>query len=205
MKQAREEARIFRKREKQLSAKKYRYSLRYENTTVQEDGKAYINVDLTKVESPFSVFSYDRRINPEIYDFIDNEVFYLRASIPVVINFDDGGEYSDEMKDKITKAVIRHYSLAYEDKRIEYTKSIMFASIILFVGILILLAYILISLTLLKDSNIYIEIVAILSWVFCWEAVDRFLFSGHERRIDVHNAGQLALAEVKFGKPVVKK
>lgn len=200
-----EENRLFRKRIDALFAKKYRYSLRYEENTVMEDGKAYINVDLSKIKTPFSDFSYDRRINPEIYDYIDNEVFYLRASIPVVINFDDKGKYSDELKEKIKKAVIRHYSLQYEDCRLEYKRSIFSGALILILGILFLAAYISLSLTVLKNiDRIIIEIVCILSWVFIWESVDHFLFSGHERRIDVYNAGQLALCEVRFGAPIRK-
>ena len=200
----REQNRVFRSRINNLFAKKFRYSLRFEENTVQDDGKAYINVDLTKVESPFSIYSYDRRLDQEIYDFIDNEVNYLRASIPIVINFDDGGRYSEEMKERIRKVVIRHYSLAYEDKRLEYRKNIRFGIGILGFGILVLLTYILLSLFVFKDNTV-IEIICILSWVCVWEFVDRMFFSGHDRRVDIYNAGQLALAEVQFGAPVGKK
>ena len=67
-----------------LMDRKYRYSIRYENSLVEDDGKAYINVDLTKVESPFSIYSYDTRVDSEIYAYIDSAAFYLRASVPVV-------------------------------------------------------------------------------------------------------------------------
>ena len=41
----------------------YRYSKSFEKKHVYTDGKAYINVDLTKCESPFSIYSYDNRIS----------------------------------------------------------------------------------------------------------------------------------------------
>lgn len=207
-KEVREQRRIFRKRIDQLFAKKFRYSLRYEDAMILDDGKAYINVDLTKVDTPFSVFSYDRRIDSEIYSYIEQQAFYLRVTIPLVINFDDGGKYSPELKEKIKKAVVRHYSLEYEDKRLEWMKSLIFGSIVLGIGIIFLLTYILLSVLFFIPrgiDNIFIEILCILSWVFVWQSLDYFFFRGHERRTDVYNAGQLALAEVTFGSPGIKK
>ena len=198
-----EENKVFKHRIDELFSKKYRQSVRYENDVVQDDGKAYINVDLTKIESPFSEFSYNRRMNPEIYDYINNEVFFLRASIPVVINFDDGGAYSEELKEKIRKTVIRHYTLEYEDCRYVYRRNQGLGILFLSIGILLMAVYIILNLTVLHDiTSLALEPLYLLSWVFTWESVNRFLFSGQERKIDVYNAGQLALAEVQFGKPV---
>lgn len=187
---------------KYLYAKKYRYSLRYEDALIKEDGKAYVNVDLTKIESPFSIFSYDKRINPEIYDYIDSAVYYLKQEVPVVINFDDGGKYSDEMKDKIKKCVIRHYSLAYEDVRFEHRKSIFFGFALFFIGLLCLTANILIEFFGPSNTPLFIdEITLIASWLFIWSSIDIFFVSGHHKREEILNAGQLALAEVTFDKP----
>lgn len=207
-KEVRHQNRVFKKRIDQLFAKKYRYSLHYEDTMILDDGKAYINVDLTKVESPFSVFSYNRRIDAEIYSYIEQQAFYLRVAIPLVINFDDGGKYSEELKEKIKKAVVRHYSLEYEDCRLEWQKGIIFGLILAGIGILLLILYVLLVALLFIPHNIetiYTEILCIFSWVFIWQSIDYFFFKGHDRRIDVYNAGQLALAEVTFGSPVTKK
>ena len=38
-----------------------------------------------------------------------------------------------------------------------------------------------------------------------WESVDRFALTGFDETVDVLNAGQLALIEVQFGKPKIKK
>ena len=192
----------FIERLKPLIAKKYRTSLRYEDALMGDDGKAYVNVDLTKVDTPFSVFSYDRRMDPEIFDYIDTQVFFLRASIPIVINFDDGGKYSEELKEKIRKYVKRHYSLEYEDKRLEHRKSITFGLFILLVGLLTLTLHFLFSYVPdFKTHEVFSEITLIMSWMFIWQSLDFFLISGHNKRVDIYNSGQLALAEVTFGKP----
>ena len=109
-KEIREQNKEFIERLKPLVAKKYRTSMRFEDSLMDDNGTVYVDVDLTKIESPFSIYSYNRRMDPEIFDYIDQQVFFLRASIPIVINFDDGGKYNEELKDKIRKYVKRHYS-----------------------------------------------------------------------------------------------
>ena len=194
----------FRDRLNNLYSKKYRYSLRYEDSLIKEDGKAYVNVDLTKIDSPFSVFSYDKRMDPDIYDYIDQQVFYLRAEIPVVINFDDGGKYSEDLKDKIKKCVTRHYHLQYEDTRYEHHRSMVFGFVLAFIGLLMLAAHFTIMFAFrdstFKGMEVINELTLIISWMFVWSSVDTFVVSGHSKRVDIMNSGQLALAEITFGK-----
>lgn len=184
-----------------LLDRKYRYSIRYENSLVEDDGKAYINVDLTKVDSPFSVYSYDTRVDSEIYAYIDSAAFYLRTAVPVVINFDDGGRYSETLKEKIRKAVIRHYALEFEDRIHEHKRRILFGWFALIIGLVFLGTSIMLNFFLDDKIRIFLEIITILSWVFIWQSMDIFFFAGHERRVDIYNSAQLAVAEVKFGVP----
>ena len=197
----REQNRVFRSRINNLFAKKFRYSWRFEENVVQDDGKAYINVDLTKVDSPFSIYSYDSRVDQEIYDYIDSAAFFLRASVPVVINFDDGGRYTEELKEKIRKAVIRHYALEFEDRIHEHRRRIAFGWFAFIIGLLFLATSIILNIFVEDKIRIFLEIITILSWVFIWQSIDIFFFAGHERRIDIYNSAQLAVAEVKFGVP----
>ena len=199
-KEIREQNREFIKRLAPLIERKYRTSMRFEESLMAEDGKVYVDVDLTNIESPFSVFSYNRRMDPEIFDYIDQQVFFLRAAIPVVINFDDGGKYNEEMKEKIRKYVKRHYSLEYEDKRLEHRKSIIFASFILLTGLVVLGLHFLFT-ALDVWTDVLDELTLIMSWMFIWQSLDMFLISGHSKRVDIYNSGQLALAEVTFGPP----
>lgn len=197
----REQNVAFKAKVAKLLDRKYRYSFRYENLLVGDDGKAHINVDLTKVDSPFSVYSYDSRVDSEIYAYIDNAAFFLRSAVPVVINFDDDGRYSDEMKDKIKKAVIRHYALEFEDHLIEHRRKILYGWLSFFIGVIFLAVMISLKVAGLDDLSVFFEIITIFSWVFVWQSIDIFFFSGHERRIDIYNAAQLAVAEISFGKP----
>ena len=180
--------------------------MHYEDSLMDDDGTVYVDVDLTKIESPFSVFSYNRRMDPEIFDYIDQQVFYLRASIPVVINFDDGGKYNEELKEKIRKYVKRHYSLEYEDKRLEHRKSMFFGFLLLLTGLIVLALHFVLRLAPEGTAaSVFDELTLIMAWMFTWQSLDTFLISGHYKRIDVYNSGQLALAEVTFGPPHLYK
>ena len=202
-KEIRDQNKEFIKKLKPLFAKRYRASLRYEDSLMGDDGKAYVNVDLTKVESPFSIFSYNRRMDPEIFDYIDTQVYYLRAAVPVVINFDDGGKYNEDLKEKIRKYVRRHYSLEYDDRRLEHRQSIFFGLLLLLAGIIVLALHFAFSFGLggYKSAQVFDELTLIIAWMFIWQSMDSFLISGHSKRVDIYNSGQLALAEITFGKP----
>ena len=194
----------FKKKIDKLFQMEYRYSSLFAKEHIKEDGKAYINIDLTKVEDgPFSIYSYSKRIDPEIYNYIDQEVFYLPADIQVVLNFDDGGKYSPELKEKISKTVVRHYALDYEEKRKDLERNNLISLITFIAGLLFLGTYIVLSIIFQnRDFNtIFIEIILILSWMLIWNSAERFFFTGLHKRDDVYNAGQLALVEVQFGKP----
>ena len=193
-KEVRAQNKEFIERLKPLIERKYRTSIRFEESLMADDGKVYVDVDLTNIESPFSVFSYNRRMDPEIFDYIDQQVFFLRASIPVVINFDDGGKYSEEMKEKIRKYVKRHYSLEYEDKRLEHKKSMLFAFILLVIGLIMLGLHFVFS-ALKVWTDVLNELSLIMAWMFTWQSMDAFFVSGHNKRVDIYNSGQLALAE----------
>ena len=197
----REQNIVFASKVSKLLDRKYRYSIRYENSLVEDDGKAYINVDLTKVDSPFSIYSYDTRVDSEIYAYIDSAAFYLRTAVPVVINFDDGGRYSKELKQKIERAVIRHYALEFEDRIHEHKRRLAFGWIAFIIGLLFLVTTIMLNFFLEDKIRLFLEIITILSWVFIWQSVDIFFFAGHERRVDIYNSAQLAVAEVSFGEP----
>ena len=199
-KEIRAQNKEFIERLKPLMESKYRTSIRFEESLMADDGKVYVDVDLTNIESPFSIFSYNRRMDPEIFDYIDQQVFFLRASIPVVINFDDGGKYNEEMKEKIRKYVKRHYSLEYEDKRLEHKKSMIFAFVLLMIG-LIMLGLHFVFQALKVWTDVLNELSLIMAWMFVWQSADAFFVSGHNKRVDIYNSGQLALAEVTFGPP----
>ena len=200
-----ESKKAFEKKIDRLFMMEYRYSTTFAKKHIKEDGKAYINIDLTKCEDgPFSIYSYSERIDQEIYDYIDQEAWYLPADVQVVLNFDDGGKYSNDLKERISKAVVRHYALDYEEKRKDLEHSNKIALFALITGLTILSIYIALSI-ILQDyafNTLFIEILLIISWMFVWTSVERFLFTGGAKRNEVYNAGQLALVEVQFGNPI---
>lgn len=197
----RESRKIFIRKMNDLFKSEYLYSQRFNKDHIQDDGKANIRVDLTKVEEgPFSIYSYGRRIDPEIYNFIDQEAFFLRADVPIIVTFDDGGRYSPELKQKIKEAVVRHYALEYEEKRKDFDRNNWIGVFSLLLGVTVLIAYIVLSIIFANRNlnTLFIEILLIISWMLIWSSLDRLIFRGGELRMDSFNAGQLALMEVRF-------
>jgi hypothetical protein len=52
-----------------------------------------------------------------------------------------------------------------------------------------------------QAAQIFDEFTLIIAWMFIWQSADYFFVSGHNRRVEIYNSGQLALAEITFGKP----
>ncbi len=177
---------------------------KYVESLIYPDGRAHISVDLTNVEEVYSPYSYKEDMKPDIFDYIDEKTFYTPVEFPLVVNF-DVGDVSDLRKARIKKSFLDHYRLIYEDKRRELKINKTVALVLFGVGMLALvvstIAKLAISATSIPDIPLVFEMLQIFSWVFLWEAISKFIFQGREMRIQCMNAGQLALAEVKFNEP----
>ncbi len=177
---------------------------KYVESLIYPDGRAHISVDLTNVEEVYSPYSYKEDMKPDIFEYIDEKTFYTPVEFPLVVNF-DVGDVSDLRKARIKKSFLDHYRLIYEDKRRELKINKTVALVLFGVGMLALvvstIAKLAISATSIPDIPLVFEMLQIFSWVFLWEAISKFIFQGREMRIQCMNAGQLALAEVKFNEP----
>ncbi|MFA5421909.1 MAG: hypothetical protein WC344_03875 [Bacilli bacterium] len=177
---------------------------KYVESLIYPDGRAHISVDLTNVDELYSPYSYKEDMKPDIFEYIDEKTFYTPSEIPLVINF-DVGDVSDLRKSRIKKSFLDHYRLFYEDKRREMKINQAVAWVLFAVGMAALAVSTIIRLAFgaahITDIPLIFEMLQILSWVFLWESISKFFFEGREMRIQCMNAGQLALAEVKFNEP----
>lgn len=174
---------------------------KYVESLIYPDGRAHISVDLTNVDELYSPYSYKEDMKPDIFEYIDEKTFYTPVEIPLVVNF-DVGDVSDLRKARIKKSFIDHYRLFYEDKRRELRINKTVAWVLLAIGMTALIistgAKLAIKAASIPDIPLIFEMLQIFSWVFVWEAISKFFFEGREMLIQCMNAGQLALAEVKF-------
>ncbi|NCA97051.1 MAG: hypothetical protein EOM77_02580 [Bacteroidia bacterium] len=177
---------------------------KYVESLIYPDGKAHISVDLTNIDELYSPYSYKEDMKPDIFEYIDEKTYYTPVEIPLIVNF-DVGDVSDLRRERIKRSFLDHYRLIYEDKRRELKINRVAAWILFAIGMSALIvstvAKLAINAASIPDIPLVFEMLQIFSWVFLWEAISKFIFQGREMRTQCMNAGQLALAEVKFNEP----
>jgi len=177
---------------------------KYVESLIYPDGRAHISVDLTNIDELYSPYSYKEDMKPDIFEYIDEKTYYTPVEVPLVINL-DVGDVSDLRKSRIRKSFLDHYRLIYEDKRRELKINRAVAWVLFGVGMSALVVSAIAKLAMnaaqIPEIPLVFEMFQIFSWVFLWEAISKFFFQGREMRIQCMNAGQLALAEVKFNEP----
>lgn len=177
---------------------------KYVESLIYPDGKAHISVDLTNVDELYSPYSYKEDMKPDIFEYIDEKTYYTPVEIPLIVNF-DVGDVSDLRRARIKRSFLDHYRLIYEDKRRELKINRAAAWVLFTIGMSALIVATIAKLAInaggIADIPLIFEMLQIFSWVFLWEAISKFFFQGREMRTQCMNAGQLALAEVKFNEP----
>ena len=78
----------------------------------------------------------------------------------------------------------------------------LFGGILMLIGIIVLaLHFVFVYTNPHEGTEVLDELTLIMAWMFIWQSMDSFFISGHNKRVDIYNSGQLALAEVTFGPP----
>lgn len=92
-----------------------------------------------------------------------------------------------------------HYNLQVYDKLDDIRRNRALGIFLLVFGALALALYFVMTLAIKQE--VFLEIMSIVGTFAVWEAVDCWLIQGHERKVDLNNALQMALAKVKFDAP----
>lgn len=176
----------------------------YSDLIRDENGKAHIYCNMRNGQEIFDPYSFNKFISTDVFDYIEKSTYYLRPSIPIVIEADVASDFSIEDEKAFRRHFVYYYNMDFEDKKRSIRRNRIISFLLLAVGIVLLAVYIIVA-NLWKD-NVFNELISIFSWVFVWEATDRFCFHSTELKVECFNAGQLAIAELVFNRDkVVKK
>lgn len=162
---------------------------------IDENGHAVVDVDLVDDDNLFSPYSNKKMLNPEILTYIDSVVDPIPPDIPVIINF-IVDESSTLDQAAIRSGFRRYYWLSYKAKAKTLRRMTILSIILFLVGVGIFTLYY--SMKSVLGDFFASEIVLIASWVFVWEGVNRFFLGRREKKIDMINEGQMAVALVTF-------
>jgi len=166
-----------------------------EHEYIDDDGNAIIDVNLEEDDNLFSPYSDKKVLNPDILHYIDTLADPLPPTLPLIVNFivDDQSKLD---QDFIKQAFKRHYWLSYQQMRYELRRISITSLIFFLIGCSILVIYYLLDRNQVEFfAN---EIILIASWVFIWESVSRFFFGRRNKKTELINEGQMAVAVVRF-------
>jgi hypothetical protein len=159
---------------------------------MQSDGRAHIVCDLRKEDEIFKPFSAEHALDPEIFEYLEDQASYMSAGTPLTIEF-ILDRHNQDLQETISKLYRSHYRFDFAEDRTELRKNRTLAWVLLGIGALILVAYGLLQAFAKNDFN---EIVSIFSWVFIWESCDRFVFERFSIGKKEARDAQMATAEL---------
>mgnify|MGYP001269023473 CR=1 FL=1 len=164
----------------------------YTKLFMKADGRAHIVCDLRKEEEIFKPFSAEHALNPEIYEYLEEQACYMSAGTPLTIEF-VLDRHNKDLQERVSKLYRSHYRFDFAEDRTEVRKNRTLAWVLLGIGALILVAY---GLLQAFAPNNFNEIVSIFSWVFIWESCDRFVFERFSIGKKQARDAQMATAEL---------
>ena len=153
-----------------------------------------------KAESPkeiFSDYNYETNeiLNEELESFIVKkaENIPLRSKLRIKIFVNEKDKIDEK---EVNDAIKLRFRREFEDYERKLKRNAQLSFILLLIGILFL-GFLVLE-TALLDNYIISIILEIASWVFIWEAVDKFFFERTEIREKRHQFARLYYAEVEI-------
>ena len=167
------------------------------NKSADYDDITTINIKAEDKKAIFSEYNYDSNeiLNSNLSDFIMEKErdIPLKSQIRVKIFTND-----DVNEKEVEMAYRNKFKNEFQEQEQELKKNLLFALIMLVLGVLFM-GFLILELYLLNDF-IFSTVLEIAAWVFIWEAVDSFFLRRSEmRRIRFHLA-RLYYAELEIVK-----
>lgn len=173
---------------------------RFVQHRLQADGTVLIDVVLpseTELFDPMAPAEYGK-LNPEIYNYIDEQAYFVPSEYNITVRF-SGRKLSAQQQKQVDAAIHEHYNLQVYDKVDDIRRNRRLGIFLLVFGAIALAAYF--FLTLYYNQDVFLEIVSIVGTFSVWEAVDCWLIQGHERKVELNNALQMATLKTEFVSP----
>lgn len=143
-----------------------------------EDGRIVIAMNVKDDKDFLSVFS--KRETPVISEDVAEFIEHCALSVPPSekLRLSITSECIDEKeREDYKKAIREYYTEKYLASKLEMKRNTFITILLSLIGILI------ISLSFLAASRVWSEVIAIIGWVFIWEAVHITAFQNRALRI----------------------
>lgn len=158
-----------------------------------------IDVRINKKEEFFSHFS-EGRLSRELAHYLLEECYGENVNNKITITFCHNFNLKKREKERIVDMIRAHFGMKVQDEEFYLYRDKGMEFLLFVGGILLLIFY-----YLFRNIDLVSEIILIIGWLAIWEAVDRFVFNGMEKKMKIKRLKELAKAKILFREVRIEK
>lgn len=168
---------------------------------IDDNGNAIVDVVINDKSQLFSQYSNKMLLKNEIFTYLDTIADPIPNIYPLVINFivKDLNTINQEY---VKEALKRYYWFSYKAMEAKLKKDIIFIFLYFIIGISLIIGFNFIDFEALGINGTWPTIIdsfiTIFVWVLIWEAISQLIVGRAEKKEEMLNEKQMALAEIKF-------
>ncbi|ABX81025.1 hypothetical protein [Acholeplasma laidlawii] len=168
---------------------------------IDEKGDAIVDVVINDRSQLFSPYSNKMLLKNEIFTYLDTIADPIPNIYPLVINF-IVTDLSTINQEYVKEALKRYYWFSYKAMESKLKRDFIFIFVYFILGLLLIIGFNLINFNELGINSTWqsvIEsVITIFVWVIVWEAISQLIIGRKEKKDEMLNEKQMALAEIKF-------
>lgn len=168
---------------------------------IDEKGDAIVDVVINDRSQLFSPYSNKMLLKNEIFTYLDTIADPIPNIYPLVINF-IVTDLSTINQEYVKEALKRYYWFSYKSMESKLKRDFIFIFVYFILGLLLIIGFNLINFNELGINSTWqsvIEsVITIFVWVIVWEAISQLIIGRKEKKDEMLNEKQMALAEIKF-------
>lgn len=168
---------------------------------IDEKGDAIVDVVINDRSQLFSPYSNKMLLKNEIFTYLDTIADPIPNIYPLVINF-IVTDLSTINQEYVKEALKRYYWFSYKVMESKLRRDFIFIFVYFILGLLLIIGFNLINFEELGINStwqsVIDSVITIFVWVIVWEAISQLIIGRKEKKDEMLNEKQMALAEIKF-------
>lgn len=174
----------------------------YTSSLIGSDERAHITVDLRHGNQIYETYSSHHDLCSDLYSYVEGVSKFIPVVIPVTVDFLITPQMKPEARD-IEVMFDTNYRFEFDEKKEEAKRLNRKGWLMMAVGIFFLI----VDVVFMSLQNVYPDnllffilnnVFSIVSWVFIWDAVDKWAFEEKDIQKEAVKMAQLALSEIRF-------
>ena len=159
-----------------------------------EDGKALISCKVRGLDDIVSHYSVKDRenMNPELSAYLDDNIFYVPISLPIIIRF-CGCEFTPDEKEIIRRTILLDYEFKLGLAKQNLKRNYIYSLLTLSIGIVFLFLY-----SRINSSGPIGSLLTVFFWFFLFEFGGSWWSKGLALRDEVKHAQRIMNADIQF-------